>query len=118
MNTRSAGLAAIAATLVAMTFANSSLAQTRADRPGAKASPHRTAASQQHHRQISRHSRYYGRYYSEPAFAYQPPVFPPRYRGFADPSFDPNGLPYPRPNYWGDCVIDEGYGRWSACSNR
>jgi hypothetical protein len=45
---------------------------------------------------------------------------PPRiHRGFADPSFGPDGKPYPVPeNLRNQCYIDEGYGRFSACSFR
>lgn len=53
--------------------------------------------------------------------AYGPPVFgPPAYsqwRG-SDPSYGP-GTPQLRARQLqGACVIDEGYGRYSACSNR
>ncbi len=38
-------------------------------------------------------------------------------RGFADPSFGPDGKPYPVPEYLrNQCYIDEGYGRFSACT--
>ena len=47
-----------------------------------------------------------------PAQSYQ-------YRGFADPSFGPDGRPYPVPPYLrGQCYIDMGYGRFQSCSNR
>ena len=40
-------------------------------------------------------------------------------RGFADPSFGPDGKPYPVPEYLrNQCYIDEGYGRFTACSFR
>jgi hypothetical protein len=40
-------------------------------------------------------------------------------RGFADPSFGPDGKPYKVPEYLrGQCYIDDGYGRFSACNNR
>jgi hypothetical protein len=46
-------------------------------------------------------------------------VRPNFHRGFADPSIAPNGRPYPVPeNLRGQCYIDEGYGRFSACSFR
>jgi hypothetical protein len=42
---------------------------------------------------------------------------PRHHRGFADPSFGPNGKPYPVPEHLrGQCYIDEGYGRFSACN--
>lgn len=42
-----------------------------------------------------------------------------RYRGFADPSFGPDGRPYQVPEYLrGQCYIDDGYGRFSACNYR
>lgn len=53
-----------------------------------------------------------------------PPVPPgtpyqPLRRGFADPSFGPDGRPYQVPEYLrGQCYIDDGYGRFSACNNR
>lgn len=48
-----------------------------------------------------------------------PAYSPVRYRGFADPSFGPNGRPYPVPEYLrGQCYIDLGYGRFASCSNR
>lgn len=39
--------------------------------------------------------------------------------GPPDPSFGPDGRPYPVPEYLrGQCYYDDGYGRFSACSNR
>ncbi len=50
---------------------------------------------------------------------YAPYSYQPRYRGFADPSFGPDGRPYPVPeNLRNQCYIDMGYGRFQACSNR
>ncbi len=53
---------------------------------------------------------------------YQPApvvVHPTRYRGFADPSFGPDGRPYPVPEYLrNQCYIDMGYGRFQSCVNR
>jgi hypothetical protein len=47
--------------------------------------------------------------------AYQPPP----YRGFADPSFGPDGRPYPVPPYLrNQCYIDMGYGRFQSCAAR
>jgi len=46
-------------------------------------------------------------------------VVQPTFRRFADPSIAPNGRPYPVPeNLRNQCYIDEGYGRFSACSFR
>jgi hypothetical protein len=43
----------------------------------------------------------------------------PHFGGPADPSFGPDGKPYKVPEYLrNQCYIDEGYGRFSACSNR
>lgn len=36
----------------------------------------------------------------------------------ADPSFGPDGRPYPRPTNMGNCVVDMGYGRWVGCESR
>lgn len=48
-----------------------------------------------------------------------PPAARPWYRGFADPSFGPDGRPYRVPEHLrGQCYIDEGYGRFSACFYR
>lgn len=50
-----------------------------------------------------------------------PPTYGPRphFGGPADPSFGPDGKPYKVPEYLrNQCYIDEGYGRFSACSNR
>jgi hypothetical protein len=47
-----------------------------------------------------------------------PPVAPapPRHHRFADPSFGPDGKRYQVPEYLrGQCYIDEGYGRFTAC---
>lgn len=45
-----------------------------------------------------------------------PPVV--RWHG-ADPSIGPDGRPYRVPEYLrGQCYIDEGYGRFSACPSR
>jgi len=51
---------------------------------------------------------------------YAPNYAPPVYRGGpADPSIAPDGRPYRVPEYLrGQCYIDDGYGRFSACSNR
>lgn len=51
-----------------------------------------------------------------PTTAYGPR---PHFGGPADPSFGPDGKPYKVPEYLrNQCYIDEGYGRFSACSNR
>lgn len=43
----------------------------------------------------------------------------PGRHGPPDPSIGPDGKPYPVPEYLrGQCYYDEGYGRFSACSNR
>ncbi len=55
------------------------------------------------------------RYQASEAPAYSPV----RYRGFADPSFGPDGRPYRVPAYLrGQCYIDLGYGRFASCDNR
>jgi hypothetical protein len=50
----------------------------------------------------------------------QAPAYQPRpYRGFADPSFGPDGRPYPVPPYLqNQCYIDMGYGRFQSCNAR
>lgn len=58
--------------------------------------------------------RRYVRYYARPAYAYRVPT----YGRLGDPSLGPNGLPYRRPYDPGGCIIDEGYGRFTSCSNR
>lgn len=58
--------------------------------------------------------RRYVRRYARPAYAYRAPVR----IGGPDPAFDPSGRLYQRPTWGGSCVIDDGYGRFSACSNR
>ncbi len=59
------------------------------------------------------------RYHAPPAYNsynYAPQYY---YRGFADPSIAPDGRPYQVPEYLrNQCYIDDGYGRFSACSNR
>ena len=58
--------------------------------------------------------RRYVRRYARPTYAYRA-----RARiGGSDPAFDPSGRLYRRPTWGGSCVIDDGYGRFSACSNR
>jgi hypothetical protein len=43
----------------------------------------------------------------------------PHFGGPADPSFGPDGKPYKVPEYLrNQCYIDDGYGRFSACSSR
>lgn len=112
MTIRIAGLSVVAAATVALLSAGPSTAGPRTDMRIDEVS---AAQQQQHKRQVRRHTRRP----AAAAYAYRPPVYPAsRYGRTADPSIAPNGLPYPRPNYLGDCVIDEGYGRWSACSNR
>jgi hypothetical protein len=57
----------------------------------------------------------------KPRAASQQPAYGPRphFGGVADPSFGPDGKPYKVPEYLrNQCYIDEGYGRFSACSNR
>ena len=64
------------------------------------------------------------RYYNErrPVRRYQAPDYneaPRAYRGSNDPSLGPDGRPYRVPEYLrNQCYIDDGYGRFSACSNR
>jgi hypothetical protein len=58
--------------------------------------------------------RRYVRRTARPAYAYRAPA---RFGG-ADPAFGPSGRLYRRPTWGGSCVIDDGYGRFSACSNR
>lgn len=51
-----------------------------------------------------------------PARSYQAPRY---YRGSPDPSIGPDGRPYRVPEYLrNQCYVDDGYGRFSACSNR
>lgn len=43
----------------------------------------------------------------------------PQYRSGPDPSIAPDGRPYRVPEYLrNQCYVDDGYGRFSACSNR
>ena len=57
-----------------------------------------------------------------PVRRYQAPDYneaPRAYRGSNDPSLGPDGRPYRVPEYLrNQCYIDDGYGRFSACSNR
>lgn len=60
--------------------------------------------------------RRYVRHYNAPH--YQGPRYSAYLRG-RDPGLGPDGLPYGPPAHLrGQCYIDEGYGRFSACSNR
>ena len=112
MNIRIAGLSIVAAATVTLLSADSSVAGPRSD---ARTDEMSAVQEQQQKRQVRRQTRRP----AAAAYAYRPPVYPaPRYGRTADPSIAPNGLPYPRPNYMGACVIDDGYGRWSVCSNR
>ena len=112
MNIRTASLSVIAAAMVGLLSASPSAAGPRTE---ARIDEVSAPQQQQHKWQVRRRAK-------PPAassYAYRPPVYPvPRYGRAANPSIAPNGLPYQRPNYWGDCVIDDGYGRWSACSSR
>ncbi len=65
--------------------------------------------------EFSAASRKRVRYYRAPVYA--PYVAVPRGR-YGDPSIGPDGRAYRAPAHLGSCVIDEGYGRFSACSNR
>jgi hypothetical protein len=115
MNIRIASLSVTAAAAIAVLAAGPSMASPR----NAPIDEVSAAQQQLHKRQVRQQVRPHARRPAAAAYAYRPPVYPaPRYGRAADPSIAPNGLPYQRPNYWGDCVIDEGYGRWSACSNR
>jgi hypothetical protein len=62
----------------------------------------------------SKKNRRYLRAPSRPSYAYRVPS----YGRLGDPSLGPNGLPYRRPYDPGGCIIDEGYGRFTSCSNR
>ena len=63
--------------------------------------------------EISAAQRHYDGRSEAPAYS------PVRYRGFADPSFGPDGRPYRVPEYLrGQCYVDLGYGRFASCSNR
>jgi len=57
-----------------------------------------------------------------PVRRYRAPAYsdaPRYYRGSADPSIGPDGRAYRAPEYLrNQCYIDDGYGRFSACSNR
>ncbi|MFN3350078.1 hypothetical protein [Pseudorhodoplanes sp.] len=47
------------------------------------------------------------------------PAYAPQHFRAADPSFGPDGKPYPVPEYLrNQCYIDDGYGRFTACSYR
>ncbi|RKE72276.1 hypothetical protein [Pseudorhodoplanes sinuspersici] len=65
-----------------------------------------------------------GQRYNErrPVRSYNAPAYsdaPRYYRGSADPSIGPDGRPYRVPEYLrNQCYVDDGYGRFSACSNR
>jgi hypothetical protein len=79
-------------------------AQIPAARPSAQTPPSEWSSAKK-----PRHVRHY----QPPAYAHRVP----RYLG-PDPAFDPSGRLYQRPTWGGSCVIDDGYGRFSACSNR
>lgn len=71
-------------------------------------------AATSHADQISGAKRYDRRARYRPA-----PANVPHWRGFADPSFGPDGKPYPVPeNLRNQCYIDMGYGRFQSCLNR
>lgn len=82
-------------------------AGARTEPPGENAAPLQAAewSAARKRRYVRRHAR--------PAYAYAP-----RRIGGPDPAFDPSGRLYRRPTWGGSCVIDDGYGRFSACSNR
>jgi hypothetical protein len=61
------------------------------------------------------HRRYVRHYYVRP---YDGPRYSAYLRG-PDPALGPDGRPYgPPPHLRGQCYIDEGYGRFSACPSR
>ena len=70
-----------------------------------------------------RHSAYHRGYYGAPGYGpqvYGPGYGPPAYsmwRG-ADPSYGPGTAQFRQFQREGRCVIDEGYGRYTFCSNR
>jgi len=66
-----------------------------------------------HRRQVSHYKvrRYPVRHYETPRYS--------AYLRGSDPAFGPDGRPYGPPAHLrGQCYIDEGYGRFSACPNR
>ncbi len=69
--------------------------------------------------EISATQRYNQR---RPVRSHQAPAYgdaPRYYRGSPDPSIGPDGRPYRVPEYLrNQCYVDDGYGRFSACSNR
>jgi hypothetical protein len=99
---------AILVTVTLVTTATSSLAVTS---PATRTSTGGIVRSDE----ISGQRRHARRNYVPPAYNYAPQY----YRGSADPSIGPDGRPYRVPEYLrNQCYVDDGYGRFSACSNR
>lgn len=95
------------ATTATFAMATSSLVAPKSDTVIVRSDEISAAQRYYHHRQYVR-PRY------APAYIHQPP-----YRGFADPSFGPDGQPYRVPEYLrNQCYVDMGYGRFQSCSNR
>jgi hypothetical protein len=83
-----------------------------------------SSTTRQHDTGVVRSDEISSQRYSErrPVRHYHAPTYneaPQYYRGSADPSIGPDGRPYRVPEYLrNQCYIDDGYGRFSACSNR
>jgi hypothetical protein len=101
-------LAIAAATGLAILCIGAPQAIDRTEAPAESAAPAQATAWS------AARKRRYVRRYARPAYAYRAP----RRIGGPDPAFDPSGRLYRRPTWGGSCVIDDGYGRFSACSNR
>jgi hypothetical protein len=64
---------------------------------------------------FSARKKHYRYRYSVFPFAFAPPRY---YRGGANPNYGPGTAQLRRQQAQNRCVIDEGYGRWTSCSNQ
>lgn len=107
-------------TLVALTLAGFAVPLLAATSPTRATSDTLTARADEISAQRYNERRP-ARDYPARTYNYAPNYAPPPYYrgGAADPSIGPDGRPYRVPEYLrNQCYVDDGYGRFSACSNR
>jgi hypothetical protein len=98
--------------VLALSTGRTALGAERLQQTGAVSAAHDTAVPATDFSARKKHYRY--RYNTFP-FAFAPPRY---YRGGANPNYGPGTAQLRRQQAQGRCVIDEGYGRWTSCSNQ
>ena len=100
------------AAVLALSTGKTVLGAERPERTGAVSAAHDSALPVTDFSARKKHYRY--RYSTFP-YAFAPPRY---YRGGANPNYGPGTAQLRQQRSQNRCVIDEGYGRWTACSNQ